>query len=398
MWSVANPSMPTDHLGRVEPDEVLYQFDGPLLFTAHVGLSEMLLSKIEETESTDIFIATPTSRPTISALERGILSVRGAFGYDECYIVELDKSGNVPRYWKTSIDLIPEELLPDPGVGLDPDSSWVVDSIEQVDAYFSVRFSGDGLTRESIPFRTFMKLMESVYEASRASLAPNGLERARSTVFDFNIREPIFGSLIVTIDEPSADIAKVNKFLNRKDLTSIDVKAGFSDSRNKLFEDLHNLTSKDATNLTPEENASRYRLIQKIVELLPDDDTSFSKVEFNSFSQNGVDHVVIEQELASRIRDEHTKARMSVRTVTGLVKIINDKSATFVISADYGRDLTCHIPRAMFEELQNDQKFRNNSVVRVYGELNPRPRRDEIFVQHAPEILQAAQNTDALQG
>lgn len=387
MWSVAHPSLSTNHLGSVKPSETLYSFDGPLLFTANMGFSNLLFSKFDEIEDRDLFLAVPTDDKIVDALRRGLLSVRGALGYDICFMVETDTNGRVHRYWQTHIDHLDQEMLPEYGIGLDPSVSWVVDTVEQVDSFFSIRFSGDGLTRDKIAFRTFMTLMESVYEAARGVLAPTGLEKARSTVFDFNIKEPVFGSLIITIDEPSVDLIRVNKYLDRKDLTEADLYRGFELSRDRLFDGLTDLVDADPTQLDAQQSAARYGLIKKLVDLLPDEDTSFSKVEFNSFSASGVKHIEIEREKASALRDEHRQATLTIQEFRGVITIINDKSATFVVKADFGREVTCHLSRLLFERLQEDGRFRSKSVISVYGELNTRQRRDELFVKRMPEIV-----------
>lgn len=387
MWSIAQPSKPTAHLGRIVPLEVFYQFDGPILFSSILGLSQMLFFKYDEFEEHDLFLAVPADQKTLVSLQSGKLSVRGALGYHECFVVRMDVAGQVHAYWETRIDQLDQELLPEFGVGLDPTASWVVDTVEQIDSFLSVRFSGEGLSRETIAFRTFMKLMDSVYEAARGVLAPTGLEKARSSVFDFNIKEPVFGSLIVTIDEPSADLKKVKKFMKRTDITGDDLMRGFEQSRDNLFDGLTELIEADPVQLNAQQNAARYALIKKLVELLPDDDSSFSKVEFNTSTASGMRHVEIEKEKAASLREEHTQASHTVEEFLGTITIINDKSSTFVVKAEFGREVTCFLSRALFEDLQEDERFGTKALLRLYGNYSRRPRRDELFVKRAPVIV-----------
>jgi len=387
MWNVSHPSLSVAHLGPIIPMKVLYHFDGPMLFTATMGFSNMLFFKFDEIEGNDLFLATVTDEKIVDALERGALSVRGALGFEDCFVVETTVEGQIQKYWPTSISQLDEEMLPEFGVGLDPSASWVVDAIEQLDSYFSVRFSGDGLSRDTIAFRTFMTLMDSVYEAARGVLAPTGLEKARSSVFDFNIKEPVFGSLIVTIDEPSANLEKVKKYMNRKDVTNDDLMRGFEQSRDSLFDGLAGLAEADPAHLDVQQNAARYALIKKLVELLPNEDSSFTKVEFNSFSSAGVRHVQIEKEKATALREEHVQASQSTEEFLGTITIINDKSATFVVMAEFGREVTCRLSRSLFETLQEDERFGTKALVRIYGSYSRRPRRDEISVHRMPEII-----------
>lgn len=387
MWSVTQPSKSTAHLGRILPLKVLYQFDGPILFSSVLGLSQMLFFKYDEVEAHDLFLAVPTDPKTLSHLQSGRLSVRGALGYGKCFVVQMDFEGKVHAYWETQIDEMDKELLPDFGVGLDPRAPWVVDTVEQIDSFLSVRFSGSGLSRETIAFRTFMKLMESVYEAARGVLAPIGLEKARSSVFDFKIKEPVFGSLIVTIDEPSADLERVNKLMRRTDITTDDLLRSFERSRDDLFDGLTGLVESNPDDLDAAQSAARYTLIQKLVDLLPDNDSAFSKVEFNTSTSIGMRHVEIKSGKAASLREEYSKASQSVQEFLGTITIINDKSSTFVVQASFGREVTCHLSRTFFEDLQEDERFGTKALVRLYGEYNQRSRRDELFVKRPPVIV-----------
>lgn len=47
--------------GPVTPCDVLYEVDGPTIFTAQVGLSKLLFFKHDETEDADIFVAAAVS-------------------------------------------------------------------------------------------------------------------------------------------------------------------------------------------------------------------------------------------------------------------------------------------------------------------------------------------------
>lgn len=119
MWNVSNKSMKFANGGIVKPVKVLYQFDGPLLFTALMGGCCMLFFNYDTVGDNDLFIATHSDARMINALESGVMAVREALGIGDCIVVELDTSGRIHNYWQTRINHLDQELMPEFGVCLD---------------------------------------------------------------------------------------------------------------------------------------------------------------------------------------------------------------------------------------------------------------------------------------
>lgn len=69
----------------IEPIDVLYQYDSPLIFTSKIGFFDAIFCKVDELENSDLYLATNISLDTISALKTGRLSVRGAFSQAEVF-------------------------------------------------------------------------------------------------------------------------------------------------------------------------------------------------------------------------------------------------------------------------------------------------------------------------
>jgi hypothetical protein len=61
----------------ISPMRVLYEYDGPAIFTAMIGLSEFLFYKADELEECDVFVAAETDDATVDLVLSGRLSVRG---------------------------------------------------------------------------------------------------------------------------------------------------------------------------------------------------------------------------------------------------------------------------------------------------------------------------------
>jgi hypothetical protein len=57
--------------GAIAPCEVLFEVDGPTMFTAQVGLSNFLFFKHDETDDAEIFIAAAVNEDDVIALRQG---------------------------------------------------------------------------------------------------------------------------------------------------------------------------------------------------------------------------------------------------------------------------------------------------------------------------------------
>ena len=51
---------------RIQPDQILYEYDGPLIFTATLGVTELLFFKAEENDKSDIFIGTEQTKQLLT--------------------------------------------------------------------------------------------------------------------------------------------------------------------------------------------------------------------------------------------------------------------------------------------------------------------------------------------
>jgi hypothetical protein len=78
MWIPPKPALTDWNAGKVVPRVVLFSYDGPLVFTAQVGLTNFLFFKIGEASNSDVYLIAPTSDATIDALKNQSLSIRGA--------------------------------------------------------------------------------------------------------------------------------------------------------------------------------------------------------------------------------------------------------------------------------------------------------------------------------
>ncbi len=388
MWNATLPSRSSSHLGLISPERILYEFEEPLIFTARLGFAELLFLKVSEIESEALYLATSIYPHILDAVESGSLSLRGAMQSGPCFIVQMADSSRVLRYWDCNPDDVPEQFLPKRGVGLTPGMGWVADTYEQIDAFFSVRFSGETLSRETMSFQTFKNLIDNVYESVRRMFAPSGLEKAKSATFDFRIYEPEFGSLIVNIENLELNPKNIRRHLKNKDVDIDDVRAGFVNKKDEFFREMEAVTEiARARELSNSDADEHFGVLKKVMGLLPGESTEFDKIEFSGAAGAKRQTIIIEGTTASRLRRAHDAASGVQKSLIGAIIITNSNSNTFVVRLDGGRQLTCHLQGDKFKILMADIRFRSESRVNVYGRLYRRSQRDYMELDDLPDFI-----------
>jgi len=368
-------------------DKVLYEFDGPMIFTAWFGMFQALFSRIDENEQSELYAVGTVNTETITAIENGSLSVLGGLMSEPCFIMELDGI-NVKRYWNMDVDELPLAMLPASGQTLIPGMAAAPDSIEQVNSYFSVRFSGEKLNSKSMPFSTFKSLVDKFYDSSRKLIAPLALQNAKSATFDFRISEPAFGSLILSIESPSVKPGNVRRHLKKPDLGREVIEGLFDRSREDFFIEIGALIEETEIEGNIRQAAERHvHLLTNLQDLLPDEETAFSKLEFNALLEDKNISVVVNEETGERLKKAYVYIAGKPSELRGKINIINSKRRTFVIETAAGREITCSVENAHFEKLLESPSFRGETMAEVSGNLYRRPRRDYIIVDGEPKLF-----------
>lgn len=388
IWEPQAQPEALDHAVRLEPDRVLFQFDEPLMFTCKIGLSNYILLKVDEAEGTNRYIACFAREPALTAFLGNSLSVWGMMDEHFFGIIDATADRTISRYWNIPFSEITDEYLPERGVGIEPSQEWVPDTLEQSGAFFSVRFSGQNLTRDRMPLRLFKKLTTEFYDAVRKQLTPVWLEGRNSGVFEYGLSEPAFGSLILTIDEPKLNLQGLQKKLNDRDVDLAAVREAFIQRNRELFETLERLNAIAEAGAIGDQDADQnLEILDSLLDLFPGEGVIFETVEFSARLAGRMHYVSIGGEAGQRLRVAYERAAGRERTIVGNVGIINANSKTFVLNRDNGRQATCQMSADLFEGILADRGFSSNARVRVTGEYTQRDRRDLMQVDRLPEVL-----------
>lgn len=382
MWHIDLPSCSWTG-GEITPSEVLYSYDGPLIFTAKMGLFGLLYLKIDELGDTDLFLVTQTTDEIVNALRRGLISVRGALDQRSYWIVETKSGLQALRYWRANRNEIPESYLPEPGVGLFSSFGVVPDTLEQATAFFAVKFTGGMLTDRSMPFRTFKSLVDSAYDSLFKLLSPTAIGVRLSDIFDFEVLQPKFSSLVIAVNNPT-----INEPSSRRNSLLLDIQSmetEVEENRSQFF-DLADSMLRQAQGgeINSDFASDNFRILDALSSVVPGEDGRFERVEFNATTRNGRRSVSVDGNLGEKIKRARRLAETETVSKVGVIVEVNSESSTFVMKSSGDRQTTCALEKEVFYRLQHADMLRVGNKISVRGEFKRRSRRDFMQVKAEP--------------
>ena len=121
--------------------DVLYDFDGPRIFTAQTPLGLMLFYLADAQIDSSYYIAAPTSDSIIALLTSGVRAVRDALNQPWIWFVQTRPDGAPVAAWQGTLADAPADALPQPGIML-----W-----SHLEPVFALRALGDGFYRSHAP-------------------------------------------------------------------------------------------------------------------------------------------------------------------------------------------------------------------------------------------------------
>lgn len=386
MWTVEAPSFPPWSTAPLDPSEVLYEFDGPLTFTAKFGPFDAIFHKVGFRRGSHFYLAVETTGETIDALKSGKISVRGALNRQHTWIVETGADLLVKRYWSCSLSSIPEKLLPNRGAPLYAYMAHSPDSLEQANAFFSIAFVGTQLKADGVPFALLKKLIDNSYEAARRFLSPVFLAGAKSATFDFPART-LPGSLILALDEPAINPGRLRQRTSDAPISVDAAREYFTRQRESFFDEISELIGEaQRGQITDRLAEERFSLLDNLQHIIPSDENQIDRVEFAGKSGTGVRALVVDERTGTTMHRAFKRVERQAVTETGRIEIVNSPSKYFVYRSMRGKQVSCHVPLDVFERLEREGLMRNGALVRVHGHLTKRPQRDEMRTDIEPEV------------
>lgn len=153
MWKPNGKRVPTDRLQPFEPVDVLYEFDGPRIFTLNDADGELCLAYWSDEED-DVcrYVVVPVSRKIVDGVVSGSLSVLESLNQPRCWICDVSLSDEIVGCQLVDFADIPPDSLPTPGTMLLP-------SLEPL---LTLRAIGDDIVPGRIPGSVIRVCVEGV--------------------------------------------------------------------------------------------------------------------------------------------------------------------------------------------------------------------------------------------
>ena len=176
-WEMKGQECDSDNFRDFDIKEVLIEYDGPRLFVAQTAMCTALFMLVDEAERAMRFIVVPTSERIISELKSGIISVRGALDQPLMWIVETNMEYQPEFASCTSLEELPQGILPEQGLMLWP----------HLQPAFTLRAIGEDLSAGSVPASVIRQVIEGASTALRKAASyvlnePNRQGRARNSL------------------------------------------------------------------------------------------------------------------------------------------------------------------------------------------------------------------------
>jgi hypothetical protein len=165
MWDIQGKTIDVGRFSPFDPDEILYEFDGPRIFTLRDCDGELNLAYwSDEDESGTRYVVVPTSVKILERLRQGVLSVFDALNQPRCWVCDVSMDGSPSGCSLVDFEAIPSDALPAQGTMIWP-------SLEPL---LTLRAVGD----EIVPGAKQEKLIGWLVEASQNPNNSIGCEAA----------------------------------------------------------------------------------------------------------------------------------------------------------------------------------------------------------------------------
>lgn len=388
VWSRNDPSNSDMEGMQITLTEVLAKYDDPILFTSRIGFEEYIFLNVVDIDDGYILAASSTTPEVISLLKDNKLSILGALRSEDFIVVECGYDHTVRRYWPINIERFDQSLLPDPGTALSLEIEGVADTVDQAKSYFSIRLSGGVLGQDSMAFHQFKKMVDNAYVVARKLLAPAEVKSSKSQVYDFQITEPEFGSLIINIEKPQLPRQEiVSRYFRGESIDPSALTEIFRDTKNKTLGNLEDLKRTLEVGELDDNAVSNFSLlIRDISSIFPDRRDLFSDIEFSGELDGSWKRLKFDSEDTADLKEAHRKFLEKPQFVTGVISIINEGSHNVVIKVLGTNEVRCNFSPADFEEMKEMEHFQTGNMLRAHGIIFSRSRRDMMNCDGAAEI------------
>lgn len=156
MWNVPGQKTPSDRFQPFEPEEILYEFDGPRIFTLRdIQQEPYLVYWADGNDGFNRYVVVPTSAAIVSSLKLGEVSVLEALNQPRCWLFDVTHADQFQACQRVEFSDIPRDSLPAVGTMLLP----------ELEPLLTLRAIGDTIVPGHIPGSVIRSCVEGVQKS-----------------------------------------------------------------------------------------------------------------------------------------------------------------------------------------------------------------------------------------
>jgi Family of unknown function (DUF6575) len=370
MWDIQGKKIDIGRFTPFDPVEILYEFDGPRVFTVRDNDGELnLVYWSDEDGMNTRYVVVPTSTKILDELRQGVVSALDALNQPRCWVCDLGRDGSLSGCSLVDFQAIPSGALPTQGTMLWP-------SLEPL---LTLRAVGDEIVPGQIPGSVIRSCIEGVQKSFKVLseyVLGQGTQAGRpdefvKRLFDLPTQRFAFASFEISFRMP---VEEANLF------TSL----GHKSPEVETLEQVGTLLNKGLKWLTtaaaeegvyspgnPEESAAVLRALK---ELTPSSQGSIDRIELKGQLMDArVAPLILEKKARQRVNAAIRTQALEPQLVDleGRIRELDMDRLSFELREIEGRT---EIQRFVFdEELLEDvfQAVQEGKRIRVAGRTFP---------------------------
>lgn len=355
-WEVVGTPQDTAAFGSLEPEEVLFEFDGPRIYTARlIDHSHVLVYQCSAEKESARYFVVPLNDAILDSLVRGQLPVCDALDQPWSWLIVKKYNGALISAAKVPFSSLPSEAQPKPGVFLQTDQNPIL----------SVRLIGEKLKRDAIPASVvkravdgataaIKKLMEWALEVAPGEGRP---EQRLRRYYDLPIQRFQFASFEVSFGSPLP--------LVQTDLVDEEAKtiARVTDLLNKGL-----LWASDADSPDLENSVATYALVDALDKLVPPKHGVVTEVRVGGKLTGSADTKILTRISTDRVRGKLKEVKSDIQSVRqmGYIREFDKDKFTFILRDVAGKEIyKCSFDDQLYDDALT--VFEGESEVEILG-------------------------------
>ncbi len=346
-WKMNAPEFDTEPFVSAQTDEILYEFDGPRIFTATSSFGMLLYFLAEEGDEVSRFIVVPTNAQVVERLKCGISSVRDALNQPWIWVVDTAFDGIPQKSWRCTLADVPADVLPKPGVML-----W-----SHLEPIFALRAIGEGLSEGNVPASVIRQVIDGATTALK-KIASRVFEKGRPQGRKANSIRQFYDLPAQGFAYNSFEVAfKLPDFKQLKlpdDGAADDLNEAFKEIGNQLQQAIEWAlkTTSDSVNTSEID----LELLEALEKLVPRQTGIVESVELRGrIFKNAHKRYPLTRESSKRVSNALRKARSTqerICQISGLIPEVDKDNFTFTLrGTDDGNEHFCSFPPELIDEV-----------------------------------------------